>query len=157
MTEGRSAAILPGRVRLEFGVAGGLVAACAMSIGVMILSALNLVQFAWFPMFGEIFGAPGLVSEAAMYGLLASLIFGMVWGAIFAFAFKTYTVMKGLGIAAIEFFVVAAALSMVETTQLQGTLISLGFYGALPILLGLAVALAIWGASMGYIGKRYLP
>ncbi len=157
MTDRKGAASLPGKIRLEIGIAGGIVAASVMSVGVMILSALNLVQFAWFPMFGEIFGAPGFTPDAAMYGLLASLIFGIIWGAIFAFAFTKYTVMRGLGIAAIEFFVTVAALSLVSTAEVGGTLLSLTLFGALPILLGLAVTLAIWGAAMGYIGKRYMP
>jgi len=162
MTEGKAAALLPGKVRLEFGIAGGLVAACVMSIGVMIISGLNywglnLIQFSWFPMFGELFGAPGLTSEAAMYGLLVVLVFGIVWGAIFAFAFSKYTVMRGMGVAAVEWFVLVAALSLVSTTQLGGTLVSLGLFSAFPTLLSLAVALAIWGAAMGYIGKHYMP
>jgi len=157
-----NAGILPGKVRLEFGIAGGLVAACVMSLGVMVLTALNAVglnwiTWAWFPMFGELFGAPGLTSLAAMYGLLGSLLFGIIWGAIFAFAFKKYTVMKGMGIAGVEFFVIVAALSFVSTAEVGGTLLSLSLFGALPILLGLAVALAIWGAAMGYIGKHYIP
>lgn len=153
----KGASVLPGKIRLEFGIAGGLVAACVMSLGVIALSALNLVQFAWFPMFGELFGAPGLTSEAAMYGLGISLVFGIIWGAIFAFAFKTYSVMKGMGIAAVEFFVIVGALSFVSTAEIGGTLLSLTLFDALPIVLGLAVALAIWGAAMGYIGKRYIP
>ncbi|MDG6901403.1 MAG: hypothetical protein JRM80_05520 [Nitrososphaerota archaeon] len=157
MTDRKGATYLPGKVRLEFGIAGGLVAACVMSVGVMILSGLNLIQFAWFPMFGEIFGAPGFTPDAAMYGLAASLIFGILWGAIFAFAFKSYTVMKGMGIAAIEFFVIVGTLSFVSTSVVGGTLLSLTLFGALPILLGLAVALAIWGAAVGFIGKRYMP
>jgi hypothetical protein len=162
VTDRKAAAALPGKVRLEFGIAGGLVAACVMSIGVMILSGLNgvglnLITFAWFPMFGEIFGAPGLTSEAAMYGLLVSLVFGILWGAIFAFAFSKYTVMKGLGIAAIEFLVILMALSFVSTAEIGGTLLSLSLFDALPIMLGLAAALFIWGAAMGYIGKHYVP
>jgi hypothetical protein len=162
MTESQGAALLPGKVRLEFGLAGGLVAAIVMSIGVMIINelnywGLNLIQFSWFPMFGELIGAPGLTSEAAMYGLLVVLVFGIIWGAIFAFAFKKYTVMRGMGIAAVEWFVLVAALSFVSTPQLGGTLLSMTLFGAFPTLLSLAVALAIWGAAMGYIGKHYMP
>ena len=162
MSDMKGAAVLPGKVRLEFGIAGGLVAACVMSLGVMVLTGLNAVglnwiTWAWFPMFGELFGAPGLTSLSAMYGLLGSLLFGIIWGAIFAFAFKKYTVMKGMGLAAVEFFVIVAALSFVSTAEVGGTLLSLSLIGALPILLGLAVALAIWGAAMGYIGKHYIP
>jgi len=162
MTDRKAAAVLPGKVRLEFGLAGGMVAALVMSIAVMILSGLNtwglnLIQFSWFPMFGELVGAPGLTSEAAMYGLAVVLVFGIVWGAIFSFAFQKYTVMKGMGIAAIEWFVLVFALSFVSTSQLGGTLVSLGLFGAFPTLLSLAIALAIWGAAMGYIGKHYMP
>ena len=156
------AAALPGKVRLEFGIAGGLVAANLMAIGVMVLTGLNAVglnwiTWGWFPMFGQLFGAPGLTSQAAMYGLLATQLFGIIWGAIFAFAFTKYTVMKGLGVAAIEFFVIALALTFVSTAALGGTLLSMTLFAAFPILLGLAAALFIWGAAMGFIGKHYMP
>jgi hypothetical protein len=162
MTDRKGAAYLPGKLRLEFGIVGGLVAACVMALAVMVLSGLNAlglnwITFAWFPMFGELFGAPGLVAQAATWGLLVSLVFGIIWGAIFAFAFKKYTVMKGMGIAAVEWFVLVAALSVVSTTAIGGTLLSLSFFGALQIVLSLALALAIWGAAMGYIGKHYIP
>lgn len=162
MTSTMGAAALPGKVRLEFGIAGGLVAANLMAIGVMILTGLNAlglnwITWQWFPMFGQLFGAPGLTPQAAMYGLLASQLFGIIWGAIFAFAFTKYTVMKGLGIGAVEFFVIVLALCLVSTAALGGTLLSLGLFAALPILLGLAAAMVIWGAAMGYIGKHYMP
>jgi len=162
MTDRKGAAVLPGKVRLEFGIAGGLVSANLMAIGVMVLTGLNALglnwfTWSWFPMFGELFGAPGLTPLAAMYGLLGTQILGIVWGAIFAFAFKNYTVMRGMGIAAVEFFVLVAAFSFVSTAEIGGTLLSLSLLAALPIVLGIAVALAIWGAAMGYIGKHYIP
>ncbi len=147
---------MSGRTKLELGIVGGFVATVVMTITVLALSALNVLQFAWFPMIGSLFGAPGFVSDAAMYGLGWSLVLGVVWGVIFAFSFKRYSVMKGLGIAGIEFIIIALALSFVSTVPLQGTLLSLSISDSLLLLVGLAVALGFWGATVGFIGKKYL-
>ncbi len=126
-----------------------------MEIVFVALGFLGVMQFAWLPTVGDLFGGPGLESDAALYGLGEYVLLGIVFGLIFAFAFNSHSVMKGMGIAGIGFALVAVALTSVSTAEFNGTILSLPLTSALLFLVSLAIGFAVWGATLGYVGKKY--
>lgn len=154
MTERKGGPLSP-MSRVSFGLVGGLAATIVMGFSFVALSILGVMQFAWLPTIGNLFGGSGLTSEVALYGLGEWVALGVIWGLIFAFVFKTYSVMRGVALSGLAFVVMAAALALVSTSGLQGTIASIPLYSSLLALVSLAVGYACWGATLGYIGKRY--
>ena len=141
--------------RAGLGVVGGFVANIVMEIVFVALGFFGVMQFAWLPTVGDLFGGPGLESDAALYGLGEFVLLGIVFGLIFAFAFESHSVMKGMGVAGVGFALASAALALVSTPELNGTIFSLPLTSALLLLVSLAIGFAVWGATLGYVGKKY--
>ncbi|MDG6956824.1 MAG: hypothetical protein JRN05_03065 [Nitrososphaerota archaeon] len=154
MTQPRGGLLSP-KSRVSLGLVGGLAGCIVMGFSFVALSALGIMQFAWLPAVGGLFGGSGFAAGAALYGLGEWVAMGMAWGLIFAFGFTTYSVTKGMSVAGLAFLVMAAAFALVSTPALNGTLLSLSLSGALLALAALAIGYACWGATLGYIGKRY--
>ena len=147
--------LLSPKSKAGLGLVGGLAASIVMGFSFVVLSTLGIMQFAWLPTVGGLFGGSGITTEVAFYGLGEWVVMGMVWGLIFAFAFKTYSVIGGMSVGGLAFLVTAVALALVSTPALQGTIASLSTDNALLALVSLAIGYACWGATLGYIGKRY--
>jgi hypothetical protein len=146
--------------RAEMGVMAGVLGAVAMSIAVIIVTAISTAwngffSIQWFTWLGAAFGASGTPVQLAELGILYFVIVSVIAGLVFAFAYSKYTIYQGLAIGAIAWFIVAAYMALYTAPQLSGTLASLPFSQSLELLIPLAICFAIWGAVMGLVGKKY--
>jgi len=147
--------------RVEMGIMAGVLATVAMSLAVLIVSAISAAwngffPISWFPWVAGVFGMNGIPNEIAEWGVLYFVIVGIIAGLIFAFAFRQHSVYQGLAFGAIAWFLVVLYTALYTAPQLSGTLNTLGVTTSVELLLPLALCFGIWGAAMGYVGKRYV-
>ncbi|MCL5067126.1 MAG: hypothetical protein M1368_02080 [Thaumarchaeota archaeon] len=142
--------------RAELGIAAGFTASVMMAIGIIVITSLNLVQVPWFSVVGYIFGSSGLSYAVALNGLVWFMGIGVFGGLVFAFGFTSYSVNKGLGLAAIGLIITALILSMETVPPFSGTLVSMGLGSSLALLVPLAICYVVWGICVGIIARRYL-
>lgn len=142
--------------KAEMGIVGGFTASVMMGISIMVITALNLIQVPWFSVVGYIFGASGPEYAMAINGLIWFMGEGIVAGVIFAFAFRSYTINKGLGFAALGLIITALILSAEVVPPFSGTLLSMGLGSTLTLFVPLAVSYVVWGICMGVMAKRYI-
>jgi hypothetical protein len=147
--------------RVEMGIMAGVLASVAMSLAIIAVTAISgawngFFPIQWFPWVAAVFGSSGIPSQIAEVGLAWFVAIGIVAGLIYAFAFKTHTVFQGMAFGAIGWFLVVLYVALYTAPQLSGPLGSLGYTASVELLLPLAICFAIWGAALGYVGKRYL-
>lgn len=142
--------------RAEFGLVAGWVSSIVVIIAMYVLQLLGLMSAPWFLLIGTLFGGAGLPVDIAIYGIAWHFGLGLLWGFIFASAFKRYTETKGLALGGIQLLLIGGALAVIPTPQLQGTLISIPLVNALELVLDLIVAYIAWGLTIGFLGKKYL-
>jgi len=142
--------------RLEMGIMAGVLASVVMGLAVITVTALGFLSIQWFSWLGSVFGATGTGGQLAEMGVAWFIFLGLVAGLIFAFAFKQYNVYEGLAFGGIAWFLLVLYLLFETAPQLSGTLQTMSVVASVDLLLPLAVCFALWGAAMGYVGKRYL-
>jgi len=146
--------------RAEMGVQAGVLATVAMSLAVVVVTAISTAwngffSIQWFPWIGSVFGANGTPVQLAEVGILYLVVLGVIAGLIFAFAFRSYSVYAGMAFGAVAWFVLVLYLTFNTAPQLSGTLANLSFSTSLELLVPLAICFAIWGAVLGLVGKKY--
>ncbi len=142
------------------GVMAGVLATVAMSIAVIFVTAVSTAwngffSIQWFSWFGSVFGAAGTPTQLAESGIAWFVALSIIAGLIFAFAFRRYSVYQGLAFGAVAWFVLVLYMTFNTAPQVSGTLSSLPFSTSLELLIPLAICFAIWGAVIGYVGKKY--
>ncbi len=147
--------------RVEMGLMAGVLATVVMSLAVAAVSAISAAwngffPIQWFSWVGAVFGTNGISYQVAEVGIAYFVVLGIIAGLIYAFAFKTHTVSQGLAFGAIAWFLLALYLALYTAPQLSGALGSLGVTTSVELLLPLALCFGLWGAAMGYVGKRYV-
>jgi len=147
--------------RVELGLMAGVLASVVMSLAVLVISAISAAwngffPIQWFTWLGNVFGTNGIPNEVAEVGVAWFIALGIVAGLIYAFAFRSHTVSEGLAFGAIAWFLLALYLALYTAPQLAGNLNTLGVTTSVELLLPLAVCFGLWGAAMGYVGKRYV-
>ena len=144
------------KTKVEFGIVGGFIASFTMAVAIIILSALNVINFPYFQTLASFFAIDGAPYEISEYGLILFIVIEVIWGLIYAFAFKNYTVTNGVGMGAIKLFLGFIALTFTSLPEIGGNIFTITLQEALQILVSVAIIESIWGASIGYIGKKYL-
>jgi len=147
--------------RVELGLMAGVLATVVMSLTVLIVSAISaswngFFPIQWFPWVASVFGTNGIPNEIAEWGVLYFMVVGLIAGLIFAFVFRQHSVYQGLAFGAVAWFLVALYTALYTAPQLSGNLASLGVTTSVELLLPLALCFGLWGAAMGYVGKRYV-
>jgi hypothetical protein len=147
--------------RVEMGLMAGVLATVVMSIAVIAVSAISAAwngffPIQWFNWVAAVFGTNGIPYQIAEMGVVYLVVLGIIAGLIYAFAFKTHTVSQGLAFGAIAWFLTALYVALYTAPQLSGPLGSLGVTTSVELLLPLALCFGLWGAAMGYVGKRYV-
>lgn len=146
--------------RAGLGVMAGVLATVAMSIAVIVVSAISYAwngffPIQWFTWLGAVFGANGTPVQLAEYGILYFVILSVIAGLIFAFAYRRFSVYEGLAFGVVAWFIVVLYLVFNTAPQLSSDLAGLSFSTSLGLLIPLAICFAIWGAVMGEVGKKY--
>ena len=147
--------------RVELGLMAGVLASVVMGLAVLVISAISAAwngffPIQWFTWLGNVFGTNGIPNEVAEVGVAWFVVIGIIAGLVYAFAFKNHTVSEGLALGAIAWFVGVLYLAFYTAPQLAGPLNTLGVTTSVDLLLPLAVCWALWGAAMGYVGKKYV-
>ena len=142
--------------RLGMGIMSGIVASIVMTITVIGATALGFLSIQWFPWVGSVLGFNGFGATLAEYGVAGFFAIGIVAGLIYAFLFRTHSVAKGLGFGAVAWFLVVLYLVFYTAPQLSGPLGSLSITTSIELLVPLAVCFGLWGAALGYVGKKYV-
>jgi hypothetical protein len=147
--------------RVEMGLMAGVLATVAMSVAVIIISAISAAwngffPIQWFSWVAAVFGTNGIPYQIAEIGVAYLVVLGIIAGLIYAFAFRVHTVFQGLAFGAIAWFLVLLYVVFYTAPQLSGTLGTLGVTTSVELLIPLALCFGIWGAAMGYVGKRYV-
>ena len=147
--------------RAEMGIMAGVIATVAMSLAVIVVTSISYAwngffSIQWFSWFGAVFGATGTPGQLAEMGVVWFVVLSVIAGLIFAFAFKQHTVFQGLAFGAVVWFLIVLYLTFYPAPQLSGTLSTLGVTSSVDLLIPLAICFAVWGAVMGYVGKRYV-
>ena len=127
-----------------------------MTIAVIAVTALGFLSIQWFPWVASVFGATGVSASLAEVGIAWFFVLGILVGLIYSFVFTEHDVYRGLAFGAIAWFLVVLYLVFETAPQLSGPLGSLSITGSIELLVPLAVCFGLWGAAMGYVGKRYL-
>lgn len=141
--------------RFGMGIMSGIVASIVMTITVIVVTSLGFLSIQWFPWVGSVLGSSGISVSLAEVGVAWFFALGIIAGLIFAFLFRQPSVYKGLGFGAIAWFLVALYLAFDTAPQLSGTLSAMGITSSVELLVPLAVCFGLWGAAMGYVGKKY--
>jgi hypothetical protein len=105
-------------------------------------------------MIGSIFGASGASQELALSGLAWFVIVGMIAGLLFALAYKRPSLAEGLMVGELGLLLLGIVLSVETVPQLPGTILSMSLSGSLAIIAPLAVCFAVWGLTVGFVGKK---
>jgi hypothetical protein len=147
--------------RAEMGIMAGILGCVAMGVAIVAVTAISVVwngffPIQWFPWVGALFGSSGIPSQVAEVGLAWSVAISIIIGLIYAFLFKTHTVGQGLAFGALAWFLLALYTALYTAPQLSGPLGTLGYTMGAELLFPLAICLGIWGATMGYVGEKYL-
>jgi hypothetical protein len=142
--------------RFGMGIMAGIVASIVMTITVIAVTALGFLSIQWFPWVGSVLGSNGIGASLAEVGVAWFFALGIIAGLIFAFIFRAHNVYRGLGFGAIAWFLVVLYLVFETAPQLSGPLGSLTITTSIELLVPLAVCFGLWGATMGYVGKRYI-
>ena len=140
--------------KIELGVVGGVVASAAMGVVVLILAGIGLQTPRFFTLLPEISGIYGPSYELGILGLILHFIFGLLWSLIYVFAFKSYSITKGLGLAAVQLLLLAIIL--VNTIPAYGVgLVEIPVLEAAKILTVYGLAFASYGATLGLTAKKF--
>ena len=144
------------RTRAELAIIGGFVSCIATAIIAVAISALGISQqYSLFDGLANLFGISGSGPYAALWGLVLFFIAGIVWGFIFAFGFKQYTMMEGLALGTIQLIIAGFLMSLIKVPQLGGTLLTLPLSTVVALLVGVAAGSLAWGAAMAYTAIEY--
>ena len=144
------------RGKLQLGFIGGLVAAIVAAMVAVAADIGGLLVAPWFLTLGSMFGGTGLPMYVALEGLSIFVAIGVAWGLVFAFSSPSYSVTKGLAFSGIQLLLTTIFLAVVTIPELGGTLIAMSIGSALTLIVGLAATYIGYGATIGYIGKKYL-
>jgi hypothetical protein len=145
------------RTRAELAILGGFVSSIATVIIAIGISAFGITQqYSVFVGMANLFGISGSGPDAGLWGLVLFFVVGIVWGFIFAFGFREYTMMEGLALGTIQLIVTGFLMSLIQIPQLSGTLLTLPLSTVLALLAGLAVGCMTWGAAMAYTAIEYV-
>jgi hypothetical protein len=145
------------RTRAELAILGGFVSSIATAIIAIAISAFGISQqYSVFVGLANLFGISGSGTDAGLWGFALFFVVGIVWGFIFAFGFREYTMMEGLALGTIQLIVTGFLMSLVQIPQLSGTLLTLPLSTVLALLVGLAVGSLTWGAAMAYTAIEYV-
>jgi hypothetical protein len=139
--------------RVELGVVGGVVSSAAMGVVLIIFAGIGFETPRFFTLLPEILGIYGPSYEQGLIGLVLHFIIGSVWGLVYAFAFKSYSVTKGLGLAAVQLILLAILL----TNSIPGygkSLVEIPVLEAAKILTVYGLSLATYGATLGLAAKK---
>jgi hypothetical protein len=147
---------LPIVPRAEFGIVAGLVSGIVMILVILFLQIIGLIPIHWFEDLGKITGGSGILVNIAIQGLIIHFSLGIIWGIIFAAAFKRYTETKGLAIAGIMLLITLIILIIIPIPEIGKTLLNLKFISALSLVVSLSISYIAYGTTLGYLGKKYL-
>jgi len=150
-----SAHLLTLKGKAEMGLVGGLVASIVASFIAVAADDAGLLVTPWFPTVASAFGIAGLPSDVGLLGLTLFVAIGVLWGLVFAFVFRKYSVTEGLAFSGVQLVLTVALLIIVSTPQVGGTLLSLPLLNSLKLVIGLALTYIGFGVVMGYTGKKY--
>ncbi len=141
--------------KAELGLVGGLVASIVAAFVAVAADSAGLLISPWFPTLATAFGFAGLPAYVGLTGTTIFLTIGVVWGLIFAFLFKKYSVTKGLAFSGIQIVLTVALLMVISTPQVGGTLLTLPIVNSLKLVIGLAFTYIAFGVVIGLAGKKY--
>lgn len=141
--------------RFGMGIMAGIIASVVMTLTVIVVTALGFLSIQWFPWVGSVMGVTGVGISVAEAGVAWFFALGIIVGLIYAFLVDKQSVYKGLGVGLIAWFLVVLYLAFETAPQLSGTLGSMSITSSIELLVPLAVCFGLWGAAMGYVGKKY--
>ncbi len=142
--------------RVEMGIMAGIVASIVMTITVIAVTALGFLSIQWFPWVGAVLGGTGASVSLGEVGVTWFFALGIIAGLIFAFLYKNHSVYQGLAFGLVGYVLVVLYLAFETAPQLSGPLGSMSVTSSIELLVPLALCFALWGAAMGYLGKKYI-
>lgn len=145
---------LPLTKKIELGIVGGTVASISMGVAIIIAAGLGFENPRLFTLIPETQAMPGPSYELGLIGLTWHFIIGVVWGLIYAFLFRTYSVTKGLGIGGVQLLVFAIYLTNIEIPGYGVSLMNMPVLEAAKIITTYGLAYAVYGATIGLVAKK---
>jgi hypothetical protein len=147
---------LPMYKRVELGVVAGLIGSMVMAGAVIVLSLLGLFAVAWFRVLNALVSGSAVAAGAALMGFFWHVIFGVVWGLFFGLLLRQYSVTRGLAFAGIQLLLWGLVLASAGIPGVGVTLLTMPLADSVKLVVGLGLSYAAYGATVGYIGSKYV-
>jgi hypothetical protein len=142
--------------RLEFGVVGGFIGSVASEILLTAFGGVGLFPYPVFVWAGQSIGLAQASAVLGIAGLMLHLTVGLVCGLVFAFIFRRYTPMMGIGFAWVVTIGVMAIFLFGGVPRAGVDAFQMSFGTILQLVLGVILANSAYGILLGFIGSRYV-